>query len=131
MCWRYMFGSEAVPAALFGVLLFLVPETPRYLAMTHQGWVSRKQWENFLHPNALEKDSYFIENMQAVADANSLPLLRAKYGGCAGRPAERIVNIAHGDQFRPVETRKAVGTINMYDLVQSAAGRDERRSLTV
>ena len=34
--WRYMFGSEAVPAALFGILLFLVPETPRYLAMTHQ-----------------------------------------------------------------------------------------------
>jgi MFS transporter, SP family, xylose:H+ symportor len=25
--WRYMFGSEAVPAALFGILLFLVPET--------------------------------------------------------------------------------------------------------
>ena len=24
--WRYMFGSEAVPAALFGILLFLVPE---------------------------------------------------------------------------------------------------------
>ena len=23
-------------------------------------WVSRAQWENFLHPNALETDSYFI-----------------------------------------------------------------------
>jgi len=32
--WRYMFVSEAVPAGLFTVLLFLVPETPRYLAMT-------------------------------------------------------------------------------------------------
>lgn len=32
--WRYMFLSEAVPAGLFTVLLFLVPETPRYLAMT-------------------------------------------------------------------------------------------------
>ena len=29
--WRYMFGSEAVPAALFTVLICLVPETPRYL----------------------------------------------------------------------------------------------------
>ena len=27
-------------------------------------WVSRKQWDNYLHPNALEKDSYFIENMR-------------------------------------------------------------------
>ncbi len=32
--WRYMFVSEAVPAGLFTALLFLVPETPRYLAMT-------------------------------------------------------------------------------------------------
>ncbi len=31
--WRYMFASNAVPAALFGLLLFLVPETPRYLAL--------------------------------------------------------------------------------------------------
>ena len=31
--WRYMFLSEAVPAGLFTLLLFLVPETPRYLAM--------------------------------------------------------------------------------------------------
>lgn len=31
--WRYMFASNAVPAALFGMLLFLVPETPRYLAL--------------------------------------------------------------------------------------------------
>lgn len=31
--WRYMFGSEAVPAALFGILLFFVPKTPRYLVM--------------------------------------------------------------------------------------------------
>ena len=32
--WRYMFVSEAVPAGLFTLLLVLVPETPRYLAMT-------------------------------------------------------------------------------------------------
>src|SRR5690554_6765901 len=34
--WRYMFLSEAVPAALFGVLLFFVPETPRYLSLTNR-----------------------------------------------------------------------------------------------
>lgn len=31
--WRYMFGSEAVPAGLFSLLICLVPETPRYLVM--------------------------------------------------------------------------------------------------
>ena len=29
--WRWMFGSEAVPAFLLFVLLFFVPESPRYL----------------------------------------------------------------------------------------------------
>ncbi|MGM9687039.1 MAG: D-xylose transporter XylE [Bacteroidaceae bacterium] len=31
--WRYMFGSEAVPAGLFTLLICLVPESPRYLMM--------------------------------------------------------------------------------------------------
>ena len=31
--WRYMFGSEAIPAALFTLLICFVPETPRYLVM--------------------------------------------------------------------------------------------------
>jgi len=30
--WRYMFGSEMVPAGLFAILICFVPETPRYLA---------------------------------------------------------------------------------------------------
>lgn len=34
--WRYMFASNAVPAALFGILLFFVPETPRHLALVGQ-----------------------------------------------------------------------------------------------
>ncbi|MGO1922367.1 MAG: D-xylose transporter XylE [Jeotgalicoccus sp.] len=34
--WRYMFLTEAVPALLFFVLLFAVPETPRYLALNKQ-----------------------------------------------------------------------------------------------
>ena len=31
--WRYMFGSEMIPAGLFTILICFVPETPRYLAM--------------------------------------------------------------------------------------------------
>ena len=34
--WRYMFASEAIPALAFGLLLLLVPETPRYLAIKNQ-----------------------------------------------------------------------------------------------
>lgn len=32
--WRRMFWSEAIPAGLFGLLLFLVPESPRHLALS-------------------------------------------------------------------------------------------------
>lgn len=34
--WRVMFVSEAVPAGLFALLILLVPETPRYLAIHGQ-----------------------------------------------------------------------------------------------
>ena len=34
--WRYMFASNAVPAAIFGLLLTVVPETPRHLALIGQ-----------------------------------------------------------------------------------------------
>ena len=35
--WRYMFGSEAVPAGLFALLICFVPETPRYLVSIEIG----------------------------------------------------------------------------------------------
>ncbi len=31
--WRYMFGSEAIVAAIFTILVMFVPESPRYLAL--------------------------------------------------------------------------------------------------
>ncbi len=35
--WRWMFGAEAVPAFLFFVLMFLVPESPRWLVKNGRG----------------------------------------------------------------------------------------------
>lgn len=34
--WRYMFASEMIPASLFLVALFFVPETPRYMVLHGQ-----------------------------------------------------------------------------------------------
>jgi glyoxylase-like metal-dependent hydrolase (beta-lactamase superfamily II) len=44
-----------------------------FLDATH--WVSRKQWENCLQPNPLEKDSLLIENIRPVAEAGKLRLI--------------------------------------------------------
>lgn len=38
-------------------------------------WVSERQWHNLQHPNALEKESYFKEDMQAVEEVGKLQLL--------------------------------------------------------
>lgn len=38
-------------------------------------WVSRRQWDNFTHPNPLEQDSYLPENMAAVEQSGRLRLL--------------------------------------------------------
>ena len=34
--WRWMFGSETIPAALFLILLFFVPESPRFMVLKQQ-----------------------------------------------------------------------------------------------
>ena len=40
--WRYMFGSEMVPAGLFALLICFVPETPRYLVMVGRDDVAER-----------------------------------------------------------------------------------------
>jgi len=57
--WRYMFASNAVPAALFGILLFLVPETPRFLAL------AGKQEKAF---NVLSKINGYIKASEILQD---------------------------------------------------------------
>ncbi len=40
--WRYMFGSEMLPAGLFTVLICFVPETPRYLVLIGKESLARR-----------------------------------------------------------------------------------------
>ena len=54
---------EAVPAALFGILLFLVPETPRYLAMTHQ---DDKAFSVLEKVNGTDKAKTILSEIKAV-----------------------------------------------------------------
>ena len=38
-------------------------------------WVSQTQWDNFMHPNVRESDSYFVENMIPISTAGKLKLV--------------------------------------------------------
>jgi sugar porter (SP) family MFS transporter len=40
--WRWMFGAETVPAALFFALMFLVPESPRWLVKNGRAAAAKK-----------------------------------------------------------------------------------------
>lgn len=40
--WRWMFGSEALPAAALLIFTFFIPETPRWLSMKGRGEEARK-----------------------------------------------------------------------------------------
>ncbi len=62
--WRYMFASEAIPAALFGILVLFVPETPRYLALTDQ---NEKAYNVLLKINGTEERAKTIlEDIKAT-----------------------------------------------------------------
>lgn len=63
-CWRYMFGSEAIPAAAFGLLLFTVPKTPRYLVMTGQHQVALSILEKI---NGVNKAHEILAEIRATA----------------------------------------------------------------
>lgn len=48
--------------------------SPTFLNARH--WVSQTQWDNYLHPNVREGNSYFPENMMPIAAAGLLELIK-------------------------------------------------------
>ena len=62
--WRVMFVSEAVPAGLFALLILLVPETPRYLALNGQ---DSKALEVLSNVNGEAKAREILEQIKATA----------------------------------------------------------------
>jgi len=66
--WRWMFVSEAIPAAIFGILLFFVPETPRYLALTNQ---DTKALEILTKINGLQQAKLIMNDIRKSVEAAS------------------------------------------------------------
>lgn len=70
--WRLMFGSEAIPAGLFTLLIMLVPETPRYLAMSGN---NEKALDVLSRINGLERAKEILADIKATAQEKTEPLL--------------------------------------------------------
>ncbi|HSV76967.1 MAG TPA: D-xylose transporter XylE [Bacteroidales bacterium] len=59
--WRWMFASEIIPAALFLLLLFFVPETPRFLVMKNR---PDKAWDILLRLGGKKQALVIIEEIK-------------------------------------------------------------------
>ena len=70
--WRYMFLSGAVPASLFGILLFFIPRTPRFLVMTGRYDAALAVLQRV---NGEEKAAAILKEIQAVSKEKTEKLL--------------------------------------------------------
>ncbi len=70
--WRWMFISEAIPAGIFAMLLFLVPETPRYLVLTDQ---NEKALTVLSKISGIKNATLILEDIKTTAHETSGKLL--------------------------------------------------------
>jgi SP family xylose:H+ symportor-like MFS transporter len=63
--WRWMFGSETIPATIFLLLLFFVPESPRFLVLKQQEDRARSLLERI---NPRRADSVLQEIRNSLAE---------------------------------------------------------------
>ena len=70
--WRYMFGSEMVPAGLFALLICFVPETPRYLVMVGQ---DQKALSILSHINGSSEAQTILNDIKATITTKTERLL--------------------------------------------------------
>jgi len=66
--WRYMFGSEAYVAGVFTILVCLVPESPRYLALTGK---DDRALGVLSHINGYEKAKEILKQIKETTEVKS------------------------------------------------------------
>ena len=70
--WRYMFGSEAVPAGLFALLICFVPETPRYLVSVGK---NDKALQILQRINGSERGEYVLQRIKETIKIKIEPIM--------------------------------------------------------
>ena len=70
--WRYMFGSEAVPAGLFALLICFVPETPRYLVSVGK---EDKALQVLQRINGAERGAYVLKRIKETITIKIEPIM--------------------------------------------------------
>jgi len=77
--WRWMFGSEIIPAGLFLVLLFFVPESPRWLAKNNRNKKSFSVLEKIGGSAFANLELNEIQNTEIFESGSFLQIFRSKF----------------------------------------------------
>ena len=108
-------------------------------------WLSQAQWDNYRNPSLYEKDSFFAENIEPIADANQLQLinedielfeglsLKLYDGHTPGQIAVFIDTITEriiypGDVI-PTSAHVSLGWVSAYDNNAALAMEEKKRLL--
>lgn len=74
--WRWMLGVQAFPSLLFFVLVFMIPESPRWLALHGRTDEARNVLKQIGEP---EPEKALSQIQESVADSGKEPLFSSKY----------------------------------------------------
>ncbi len=77
--WRWMFGVMAIPAAIFFVLLFLVPESPRWLVRKNHADEARKVLQKVGAANVESELNDIVNSLKEEAGQGMTKLFQRKY----------------------------------------------------
>lgn len=77
--WRWMFGVMAVPSVMFFGLLFLVPESPRWLARKNRIGQARAVLQELGSPNLDEELDAIVSSVHEEHGQGSTPLFQRRY----------------------------------------------------
>lgn len=79
--WRYMFASEVIPAGLFLLLLFTVPETPRWLAMRGRNDEAYSLLKALNNGNGADVDHQWQDIQSSFKQHNSTSIVASGFFG--------------------------------------------------
>ncbi len=85
MAWRWMFWATAVPSAVFFVLAFFIPESPRWLAM------KRRHDEAFAILSRIGGQDYAASELAAFESTDNQNKTQGGLGMLFSRPMRRVL----------------------------------------
>lgn len=77
--WRWMFGVMAIPAAIFFILLFVVPESPRWLVKKNQVEKARAVLQSVGAENVEAEVASIVNSLKEELEGGVTKLLQKKY----------------------------------------------------